>query len=130
MNIDDIAGRIPSLSAGLIKILASMSEGMSNGQNAERLGYKNASIVSTYISLINKQLCLTSVDSRIEKRQIAIDAFKSQERRRHDSDISFPTNNWRDSTKLGIRRSNNIATHDRLRVNFDRNGIPQISASR
>jgi DNA-binding NarL/FixJ family response regulator len=93
MNIDDIAGRIPSLSAGLIKILASMSEGMSNGQIAERLGYKNASIVSTYISLINKQLCLTSVDSRIEKRQIAIDAFKRSRKSagRHDSDI-FPPN--------------------------------------
>jgi hypothetical protein len=80
MNIDDIAGRIPSLSTGLIKILASMSEGMSNGQIAEKLGYKNASIVSTYISLINKHLCLTSVDSRIEKRQIAIDAFKRSRR--------------------------------------------------
>ena len=52
MNIDDIASRIPSLSAGLIKILASMSEGMSNSQIAKELRYKNEHIVSTYIFLI------------------------------------------------------------------------------
>ncbi len=76
MNIDDIASRIPSLSAGLIKILASMSEGMSNSQIAKELRYKNEHIVSTYIFLINKRLCLTKIASRIEKRQIAIEAFK------------------------------------------------------
>ena len=76
MNVDDVASRIPFLSAGLIRILASMSEGMSNGQIAEKLGHKNVGSVSTYISLINKQLNLTSVDSRIEKRQIAIEAFR------------------------------------------------------
>src|SRR3954449_198105 len=31
---------------------------------------------STYIFLINKRLCLTNIASRIEKRQIAIEAFK------------------------------------------------------
>ncbi len=76
MNIDDIASRIPSLSAGLIKILASMSEGMSNSQIAKELRYKNEHIVSTYIFLINKRLCLIKIASRIEKRQIAIEAFK------------------------------------------------------
>jgi DNA-binding CsgD family transcriptional regulator len=76
MDIDEIVSRIPSLSSALFKVLASMSDGMSNGQIAEKLGYKNVRIVSTYISLINRQLNLTSINSRIEKRQIAIEAFK------------------------------------------------------
>jgi len=85
MNIDDIASRIPSLSSALLKVLASMSEGMSNGQIAEKLGYKNVRSVSTYISLINKKLSLTSVNSRIEKRQIATEAFK----RSHKSAVTI-----------------------------------------
>jgi len=76
MHIDDVAKRVPVLSMPLRRVLACMSEGMSNSKIAEKLGLSNAGCVGTYVHLINKELGLTGIPSSTEKRQLAIDAFK------------------------------------------------------
>jgi hypothetical protein len=76
-NIDEAATRVSALPKALLKVLACVSEGMSNTQIASRLGYKNAGTVGTLVYEINKRLGLAQIASRQEKRQLAIDAFKS-----------------------------------------------------
>ena len=76
MHIDDVAKRVPVLSKPLRRVLACMSEGMSNRKIAEKLGLSNAGCVGTYVYLINKELGLAGIPSSTEKRQLAIEAFK------------------------------------------------------
>src|SRR5262249_43144083 len=79
MHIDDLVKRVSLLSAELLKVLAQMTEGLSNGQIASRLGYANAHVVGTYVYMINKELGLTKIHSILEKRQLAIEAFKKSQ---------------------------------------------------
>ena len=60
----------------LLSVLALMSEGLSNGQIAAKLGYNNRRVVGTYVYMINKELGLTKIQSTQEKRQLAIEAFR------------------------------------------------------
>ena len=76
-NIDEAAARVSALPQALLRVLACMSEGMSNTQIASRLGYKNAGTVGSLVYEVNKRLGLAQIASRQEKRQLAIDAFKS-----------------------------------------------------
>ena len=76
MNIDEIAERVSSLKGAFLKVLAHMSEGLSNGQIAARLGYSNHRVIATYVHLINKELGLTKIQSMVEKRHLAAEAFK------------------------------------------------------
>ena len=76
MLIDAVAERVSSLPPYLLNILACLSEGMSNRQIAEALGYKNARTVGTLVSEINKKLRLKKIYSRIEQRKVAADAFR------------------------------------------------------
>jgi len=76
MHIDDVAKHVPVLSKPLRRVLACMSEGMSNRKIAEKLGLSSAGCVGTYVYLINKELGLTGIPSSTEKRQLAIEAFK------------------------------------------------------
>src|SRR6266513_1501095 len=76
MLIDAVAERVSSLPPYLLNILACLSEGMSNRQIAEALGYKNARTVGTLVSEINKKLRLKKMYSRIEQRKVAADAFR------------------------------------------------------
>src|SRR6478609_8017160 len=75
-NIDEAATRVSALPQALLRVLACMSEGMSNAQIASRLGYKNVGTVGTLVYEVNKRLGLAQILSRQEKRQHAIDAFK------------------------------------------------------
>ena len=76
MNIDEIAERVSSLQAAFLKVLAHMSEGLSNGQIAAKLGYSNHRVIATYVHLINKELGLTKIQSSLEKRHLAVEAFR------------------------------------------------------
>ena len=76
MNIDEIAERVSSLQAAFLKVLAQMSEGLSNGQIAAKLGYSNHRVIATYVHLINKELGLTKIQSSLEKRHLAVEAFR------------------------------------------------------
>ena len=76
-NIDEAAARVSALPQALLRVLACMSEGMSNTQIASRLGYKNAGTVGSLVYEVNKRLGLAQIASRQEKRQLAIDAFNS-----------------------------------------------------
>jgi hypothetical protein len=76
MDIDDLAVRVPSLPSWLLSVLALMSEGLSNGQIATKLGYNNRRVVGTYVYMINKELGLTEISSAQEKRHLAVEAFR------------------------------------------------------
>jgi DNA-binding NarL/FixJ family response regulator len=76
MNLDAVAKRVSSLPPRLLDVLACLSEGMSNSQIAAELGYKNARSVATLTHDITKRLGLLDVHSRIEKRQLAAEAFR------------------------------------------------------
>lgn len=58
MQLVIVAKRVSSLPPHLLDVAACVSEGMSNGQVAERLGYKNARTVGTLVCEINKKLGL------------------------------------------------------------------------
>ena len=75
-NVDKAAKRVSALPQALLRVLACMSEGMSNSQIASKLGYKNSQTVSTLVYEINKRLGVGHIPSRQEKRQLAIDAFE------------------------------------------------------
>jgi DNA-binding NarL/FixJ family response regulator len=64
MNLEIIAKRVASLPPHLRDVLACLSEGMSNRQIAERLGYKNRRTVGTLVYEINKKLGLERMSSR------------------------------------------------------------------
>ena len=72
-----MAKRVSSLPPHLRDVLACVSEGMSNGQIAKRLGYKNALTVGTLVYEINKKLGLDRISSRTEKRRLLTDAFRT-----------------------------------------------------
>jgi len=76
MHNDDLPDRVSLLSAQLLNVLALMAEGLSNTQIASSVGYKNAHVVATYVHMINKALGLTNIHSALEKRYLAIEAFK------------------------------------------------------
>jgi hypothetical protein len=76
MNIDELAERVSSLPLMLLRVLALMSEGLSNGQIAAKLGYNNRRVVGTYVFMINKELGLTKIQSAQEKRHLAVEAFR------------------------------------------------------
>ena len=76
MTIDEIASRVSSLKAMLLVVLDQMSQGLSNGQIAAKLGYSNPRVVATYVYMINKALGLTKIKSRHEQRQLAVEAFR------------------------------------------------------
>ena len=76
MNIDELAERVPLLRAMLLTVLAQMSEGLSNRQIAAKLGYNSGRVVGTYVYMINKELGLTEISSALEKRHLAIEAFR------------------------------------------------------
>jgi hypothetical protein len=78
MNIHEIAERVSSLQGALLNVLAHMSEGLSNRQIliAAKLGYSNPHVIATYVSLINKELGLTKTPSVMEKRYLAVEAFR------------------------------------------------------
>jgi len=76
MIIDELAERVSSLPSMLLRVLALMSEGLSNGQIAAKLGYNDRRVVGTYVYMINKELGLTKIRSTQEKRQLAIEAFR------------------------------------------------------
>jgi transposase len=77
MQLALAAKRISSLPLHLLDVVACVSEGMSNRQVAERLGYKNARTVGTLVYEINKKLGLDRISSRTEKRRLLIDAFRT-----------------------------------------------------
>ena len=76
MNIDDLAERVLSLQRNLLNVLAHMSEGLSNRQIAAKLGYSSTHVVASLVSLINKELGLTKIPSVMEKRHLAVEAFR------------------------------------------------------
>src|SRR5512138_1603646 len=76
-NIDEAAKCVSALPQALLRVLACMSEGMSNSQIASRLGYKNARTVATLVYEIIKRLGFAQIASRQEKRQLAVEAFKT-----------------------------------------------------
>ena len=77
MQLALAAKRVSSLPPHLLDVVACVSEGMSNRQVAERLGYKNARTVGTLVYEINKKLGLQRISSRTEKRRLLIDAFRT-----------------------------------------------------
>ena len=77
MQLALAAKRVFSLPPHLLDVVACVSEGMSNRQVAERLGYKNARTVGTLVYEINKKLGLERISSRTEKRRLLIDAFRT-----------------------------------------------------
>src|SRR5437764_10726380 len=77
MNPEIIAKRVASLPPHLQDVLACLSEGMSNRQIAERLGYKNTRTVGTLVYEINKKLGLEGMSSRTEQRRLVGDAFRA-----------------------------------------------------
>lgn len=77
MNLEIIAKRVASLPPHLRDVLACLSEGMSNRQIAERLGYKNRRTVGTLVYEINKKLGLERMSSRTEQRRLVGDAFRA-----------------------------------------------------
>ena len=77
MNLAILAKRVSSLPPHLLDVVACVSDGMSNGQIAERLGYKNALTVGTLVYEINKKLGLDRISSRTEKRRLLADGFKA-----------------------------------------------------
>jgi DNA-binding CsgD family transcriptional regulator len=76
MNIDEIAERVSSLQRALLNVLAHMSEGLSNRQIAAKLRYSSHRVVASYVHLINKELGLTKIQSSLEKRHLAVEAFR------------------------------------------------------
>jgi DNA-binding CsgD family transcriptional regulator len=86
MNIDEIAERVSSLQRALLNVLAHMSEGLSNRQIAAKLRYSSRRVVASYVHLINKELGLTKIQSRLEKRHLAVEAFRKSRRKSR-----FPT---------------------------------------
>jgi transcriptional regulator len=76
MKIDELVDRVSSLPLTLLRVLALRAEGLSNGQIAAKLGYNNRRVVATYVSLINKELELTKIQSDHEKRHLAVEAFR------------------------------------------------------
>ena len=76
MNIDEIAERVSSLQRALLNVLAHMSEGLSNRQIAAKLRYSSYRVVASYVHLINKELGLTKIQSSLEKRYLAVEAFR------------------------------------------------------
>jgi regulatory LuxR family protein len=79
IHIDKVADRVSSLPPHLCNVLACISEGMSNGQIAEVLNYKNARTVGSLIYEINKKLGLKKIRSATQKRQVAGEAFRAAE---------------------------------------------------
>jgi len=77
MQLALAAKRVSSLPPHLLDVVACVSEGMSNRQVAERLGYKNARTVGTLVYEINKKLGLERISSRTEKRRLLIYAFRT-----------------------------------------------------
>jgi hypothetical protein len=77
MQVDVVAKRVSSLPPHLRDVLACVSEGMSNGQIAEQLGYKDRRTVGTLVYEINKKLGLERMSSRTEQRRLAGDAFRA-----------------------------------------------------
>jgi hypothetical protein len=77
MQLVIVAKRVSSLPPHLLDVAACVSEGMSNRQVAERLGYKNARTVGTLVYEINKKLGLDRISSRTEKRRLLTDAFRA-----------------------------------------------------
>jgi DNA-binding CsgD family transcriptional regulator len=77
MHIDNIAELVSSLRPHLLDVLACISEGMSNRQIAEALGYKNARTVGTLVYHIYKKFGLEKLYSRTEKRQLATNAYRN-----------------------------------------------------
>ena len=77
MQLALAAKLVSSLPPHLLDVVACVSEGMSNRQVAERLGYKNARTVGTLVYEINKKLGLERISSRTEKRTLLIDAFRT-----------------------------------------------------
>jgi DNA-binding NarL/FixJ family response regulator len=75
-NTDSADKQVSSLPLHLLGVLALMSEGMSNGQIASKLGYKNAATVSSLVYEVYKRFGLAGIFSRQEKRQLATEAFK------------------------------------------------------
>jgi len=75
MQLALAAKRVSSLPPHLLDVVACVSEGMSNRQVAERLGYKNARTVGTLVYEI--KLGLERISSRTEKRRLLIDAFRT-----------------------------------------------------
>ena len=80
MNIDELAEHVSSLPSMLLSVLALMSEGLSNGQIAAKLGYNNRRVVGTYVYMINKELGLTKIQSTHEKRHLAVEVFRKSRR--------------------------------------------------
>ena len=65
-----------ALQQALLNVLAHMSEGLSNRQIAAKLKYSSHRVVASYVHLINKELGLTKIQSRLEKRHLAVEAFR------------------------------------------------------
>src|SRR5207237_9822466 len=74
MNLNDAAKRVASIPPSRLPVLACVSEGMSNRQIADKLGYKNGHSVATIVYEIAKQLGIESVYWRREKRKLTAQA--------------------------------------------------------
>jgi hypothetical protein len=77
-DIEAIARRVRKLPPQLQAVLGCMSNGMSPAQIAEKLGYANARTINSLVSTIYGELGLRRVESRTEKRTLAINAFKKR----------------------------------------------------
>lgn len=75
-SVSTLAKRIASLKPYKLNVLDCLSEGMSNFQIADKLGYKNQRTVATIVYDITKDLGLDVVYSMIEKRTLLTTAYK------------------------------------------------------
>src|SRR5436305_1290584 len=76
-SINAAARHIEDLGEKYQEVLRCVSEGLSNEQIVKRLGYKNTATVGQIIHLISSKIGLVDIKSRIEKRKLLGDAYRT-----------------------------------------------------
>jgi len=118
MNLNDAAKRVSSIPPSRLPVLACVSEGMSNRQIADKLGYKNGHSVATIVYEIAKQLGVEGVYSRTEKRQFTADAYR-QAKRNVSKSLSLDVGKLEDDRAIPIRGPSGSKLRALLRQGYE-----------
>ena len=117
-HINDAAKRVSSIPPSRLPVLVCVSEGMSNRQIADKLGYKNGHSVATVVYEIAKQLGIEGVYSRTEKRQITADAYR-QAKRNVSKSLSLDVGKLEDDRAIPIRGPSGSKLRALLRQGYE-----------
>ena len=118
MNLNDAAKRVSSIPPSRLPVLACVSEGMSNRQIADKLGYKNGHSVATVVYEIAKQLGIEGMYSRTEKRQFTADAYR-QAKRNVSKSLSLDVGKLEDDRAIPIRGPSGSKLRALLRQGYE-----------